>query len=464
MLMPLAFLFSALVQFVLALVVAWILGPDEFGTYAFGLAAAILLQTFAFEWLRLAATRLHQAGNFQFARQLHRTFRIVASFMILAGVILAFMPVARAYLLAMLPMVAVAAGLADLRAALMRAEFRTARYACFMLIRNLISVVLMLAATYRFGTAEAGIAAYLAAIILAMGADRFFFGPARPGGAVDVGQISLVELARYAVPIVATNGAYLALFFVLRAAIAVWAGMAEVGRFSLAFEFGLKLFTTIGTALDLLLFQIAVREDRENGRPAAEARLAANRDRITAILVAMALGLVFVVPSIEVLVVSVEFRGAFASYLVWLLPALVLYALVQYAVHPFLQLALRTVPLVFAAMSAALVAGTGFAILAQKGAAIPVATGISLGLAMLAGLLSLLLTAGRSVLPGAVFLFRLGCASIAMVAALWPLARLLPAGLAALVALIAAGIATFGLAGYAINLADLRVLIRNRRL
>ena len=63
--MPAAFLASALIQFVLGLVVAWLLGPAEFGYYALALAGAVLVQTFVFEWLRLAATRFHhvEAGG-----------------------------------------------------------------------------------------------------------------------------------------------------------------------------------------------------------------------------------------------------------------------------------------------------------------------------------------------------------------------------------------------------------------
>jgi len=73
MLMSAAFMLSALLQFALSLVVAAILGPGEFGLYALVLSGGVLLQTFAFEWLRLCAARFHhkEAGE-ALARSLWR--------------------------------------------------------------------------------------------------------------------------------------------------------------------------------------------------------------------------------------------------------------------------------------------------------------------------------------------------------------------------------------------------------
>lgn len=464
--MSAAFLASALIQFALGLVVAWLLGPAEFGAYALALSAAVLLQTLTLEWLRLAATRFHHAeeGGGLSAR-LHALFVRIAAGLVVAALVLALFGGVHRWLFALVPLTALAAGFADFRAALMRAEFNQRGYALFMLVRNGLAIVILPLVASVFATGEAALAGFLGSLVLASAGLEIArkLRATKEQAAIPAEGVppDLASLLRYSAPIVLTNCLYLGLFFGLRSGVALVAGMAAAGQFSLALDFGLKLFTTIGTALDLMLFQLAVRDAREKGDAAGQARLQSNLALVLAIILPMALGLALVIGPLEPWLVGPDFRGAFAAYLLALLPGIALYALVQYALHPFLQLEHRTRRLIEAAF-AALVAGAFVYGVMRYGALGPVqSVACVLIAAMLAAALRLLLVIGREGVPGAAFWGGLLLALAGMAGAVL-LLRLLLTGLPALVLMISAGALVYVLIAYATNLAGIRNGLRMR--
>lgn len=464
MLMSAAFLASALIQFALGLVVAWVLGAAEFGAYALALAAAVLVQTIVFEWIRLSATRFHHGedGN-RLAGLLMRYFsRITAGLLVVALLLLVFGEVRR-WLLCVIPLVAVAAGFVDFRAALLRAEFNQRGYALLMLFRNLLAIILLPLAAWHFGSAEAVLAAFLLALVVSAAAIEIAF---RRGGSLaspDAQPIAdLRALLRYSGPIVATNCVYLALFFGLRSAVALTGGMAAAGQFSLAFDFVTKLFTTIGTAIDLALFQLAVRAARDEGEDAGKARVAVNAEIVAAILLPMAVGLFLVVSLLEEFLVAPAFRGPFSTFVMAVVPGIALYALIQYALHPFLQIVHRTKPLVHAAMAGFTVAG--FLALAMPILGLALVPAIFWGLAgaMLAAMLVLIRHIGRAGLPSREFAGRLMLALAGMIGVVLVI-RPLGQGLGVLTAAITGGAATFAIVALLVDLVGLRTWLRARK-
>lgn len=463
--MSAAFLASALIQFALGLVVAWLLGPAEFGAYALALAAAILVQTVVFEWIRLSATRFHHAGEGnQLARRLTRAWAQLSGVMLVAAILLLVFGGGRRWLFCLVPLIAIAAGFADFRAALLRAEFNQRGYALFMLLRNGLAIVLLPLAAVRFGAGEAVLAAFLAALVLASAGVGLLarrpegvLAPANDNGSGP----ELATLLRYAGPIVLTNCLYLALFFGLRSAVALTSGIAAAGQFSLALDFVLKLFTTIGTALDLMLFQIAVRDAREHGESAGELRVRHNAEIVVAAILPMALGLYLVIPLLEPLLVAVEFRGAFAAYVGALLPGVALYAVIQYALHPFQQLAHRTAPLAIAALTGLVLAGGGFFALPSLGVSAVTGVGAVLAGGMVGAAGMLVASTGRAALPDIGFLVRLAVALGALAFAVMAI-RTSGEGPAALAVRVGAGMAAYLVAAYAFDLAGIRALARKR--
>ena len=72
--------------------------------------------------------------------------------------------------------------------------------------------------------------------------------------------------------LIAANLLYLLIPFINRSLVAKYYGFAETGQFSLAFDLGLRAVQAIGSALDVLLFQIAVAALDTHGVDKAKAQ------------------------------------------------------------------------------------------------------------------------------------------------------------------------------------------------
>jgi O-antigen/teichoic acid export membrane protein len=122
----------------------------------------------------------------------------------------------------------------------------------------------------------------------------------------------------------------------------------------------------LGAALDVLLFQFAVRAHDLHGEGRARAQVASNMAVVFAILLPACVGLWIVLPSVEALIVPEAYRGPFATFLTLLLPGLFLFNLGQYALNAVFQIGQKTLPMVFSAL-AACVADLIFVIVLPRG-------------------------------------------------------------------------------------------------
>ncbi|MCZ8376380.1 MAG: hypothetical protein O9342_13465 [Beijerinckiaceae bacterium] len=468
--MSAAFVLSALVQFLLGLVVAWLLGPAEFGAYALAVAAGILLQTLCFEWLRLAATRFFHAGAAGLRRRLILAFLAsVALALLVAALAWPLLPGGRPALAALGVGLALGAGFLDLVAAMLRARFREGDYASVLLVRNALGITLVPLAAGLGGTAEAAASALFASLLVAsVAAWHLEAARIQPGEVAEPAPPlpSLFTMAGYSGPIVVTNLLYLALFFGLRSWAALTGGLALAGQVSLALDFVLKLFTTFGSALDLWLFQRAVQAARENGPEAGQAQLGRNQEMVLSLLLAMALGLLLVIDALEVLLVRPDFRGPFGHAVMLLTPGIFLYALIQYAVHPYAQLAARTRTLPVTAMAVVVLAAMGGGVLAlwpaRMGGAGIAGIGLVLAASMAVGLLFLAARSPGYQAPSPRFLGKLTVAILTMVLPV-ALVRQWDSGLLAALGAIGFGAAGFGLAAWLVDLAGVRQIRLPRR-
>jgi O-antigen/teichoic acid export membrane protein len=304
--------------------------------------------------------------------------------------------------------------------------------------------------------ADVALGALLASVWMAMAFVSRGKAASKTETSTSVEPIQLANAMRYAAPIVLTNLAYLALFFGLRAFVAADAGLARSGQFSLALELGLKLVMTLGTALDLYLFQLAVRARDQHGEAAGLAELERNARLIFALLAPTVLGLWLVLPSLETLLVAPAYCGAFGSDLTGLLPALLLYASIQYIFHPAFQLSTRTSMIGAASALVVVVAAIGWGAGRFMGfGAVPVAAGaLSCGLAV--GLSWL----AHGAHLGAAFrwphLARLALALAGLAMVVLPLRQGWAPGLLNLVASAALGAAAFTIIAFIVNLGDIR--------
>ena len=238
-------------------------------------------------------------------------------------------------------------------------------------------------------------------------------------------------------------------------------GVDEAGQFSLANDLGIRIFAAIASAMDVPLFQLAVRAGETRGGDAARTQLARNMTIQFAVLAPVAAGVWLTLPSFEALIVPQAFRGPFALYLAAMLPGLLAYGLTAYAVAPIFQIAKRTRPMIVAALAACVVDAL-LVLTAPRGA----------GALWLAQAQSLAAIAGLGVAVAFAFSARplwprlrdIGAGSLAagaMIATLTPLRRATP-GLATLIEQVLLGLGVYGGLALLFDLGGLRALLARR--
>jgi O-antigen/teichoic acid export membrane protein len=218
---------------------------------------------------------------------------------------------------------------------------------------------------------------------------------------------------------------------------------------------------TLGSALDILLFQLAVRTDSTEGREAAERQIGRNIALVFTLMLPFGAGLWLVLPGLEALIVPAAYQGPFARYMALLLPAFFGFAFIQYALNPVFQLRKQTAPVVLAALVAVGVNGALLLILPDllgpAGVAIAQVAGFAIAAVVVA---ALALRASRSALPWRDIALATG-ATAAMTLAVMPLRQLQPAGVA-LAASAGLGMLIYGALAYGFDIASLRTIMRAR--
>ncbi len=465
MIVGLAFVSNALFNFLVALLVARFLGPAEFGRFAIAWAAAVLVNTAGFDWLRLSAVRFYsdrvRREQPAVRATLEACFAVIAAIVALAALTLALAPIdlpLSPALVAMAAVTGVANGLYDLRTALARARFLDRAYLATVLIKNGFGLALTVGGALAFGSAKIALAGAALSIGAAMTATyRDLVDPET--------HLALAErrLARrffdYAAPFILSSVLFQLIPLGGRILAGALYGDVEAGQFSLANDIGIRALAAIASALDVVLFQRAVRAEETLGVEGARAKLAENMALVVAVVLPAAAGLWLCLPSVEALIAPPAYRGPFAAHLAPMLPGLSAFVLTMYAVAPIFQIAKRTAPMIFAALAALAALAILIAVLPRGGGALwlPVAqsgaliAGLAVALAFAA--------ASRPQWPRARDLLGAVAATAAMAAALRPLSGMAPgAGLLLLQALV--GAAVYGALAWLLDLARLRRRLR----
>ena len=370
-----AFLLNTVFNFFLGLLVAYFLGPAEFGRFALALAIGAMTQSLVLDWIRLSALRFFSGAAHVNRPELAPTLdlslvilsvclSVLAAALLLSGVELS--PSRELFGIAIAA--SIANGLFDYRSALLRAQFFDRAYARLMLVKNVMAITLTVGAAFITGSAFFALVgaciSMAGSVVLASRAWRIEMDRFR-GGQRSVA----LDCARYAMPIVVANVLYAGISLINRYLMTNWYGFAETGYFSLANDLGGRLIGAVGTALDALLFQLAVKADEHHGRHAAQEQVARNMTIVFAILTPAAVGFWLILPSIEALLAPPSFRGHFAEYLRLLLPGLYCQGMATYAINAVFQIQKNTNAIVAAAFVG--FAANGLLLMALTGSSHP---------------------------------------------------------------------------------------------
>jgi O-antigen/teichoic acid export membrane protein len=402
------FILNSLLNFAIGLLVARYLGPGEYGQYALALSIAVVVQTFAFDWLRLCATRFYSEHDRRDRPEIRATLNAVFSALtgvfVCAAIVIALsgldLPLSGG-LIALAIVSAIANGWFDFSAALARARFNNRAYGTLVVVKIVLSISLSVGGAWYFGSAKIALAGLVLSVAGSLAATHRVLRDQDATMRRADRKLAL-RYALYALPIVVANVLYQAVPAADRAWISEVHGFAQAGQLALAFEIGIRIIGAIGSALDVLLFQVAVLAEKTLGEEAARRQVARNMGVQLAILVPAVAGCWIVLPSFEHVLVPESFRGPFAHYFTLLLPAIQCFAVSNYCLGPAFQIAHRTMPLIAGGLAA--VAANGLAVLLLP------ATADASGIAMAQSISS---TAGLAVTIG--FLFTLE--------PMWPSAR-----------------------------------------
>jgi O-antigen/teichoic acid export membrane protein len=442
MLFSASFLANAGLNFLLGLAIAAVLGPEEFGRYALAAAIGILANALCLFWIANATARFYSERTRREEPSIRATLdraALVLSLLMLAATLLVLVAwpdwgLPRS-LVGLALVVGIGHGLFDYASALSRARFMERVFARIVIAKNVIGFGMMLGAAWAFHDAHAVLAALAISTILSLIPVAPILAD-RTGSRFDPAH--LATFLAYAGPHVSALAIYQLIPFINRSLLAQSHGYAESGQFSLTFDTLYRIFAAIGSSLDYILFQFAVRDEETGGREAAERRLGLNLVIVLGALAPALAGFWLVLPWLAALVVPADFRAGFVFYGVLLLPAVLAQSFVVSALNAVFQIRKRTVPIVLVALAAlaanALLAGilprwlgTAGYPLAQSGAM----------LLVLVATLVLAWPVLRRVVPLRDVAGIMGATGL-MIAALWPLRSLpLPAwaGLGAMVAM-----------------------------
>lgn len=460
------FLFNAAANFAIGLIVAYLLGAEQFGVFALASAGGALIQTLFLEWLRLSTNRFY--GEKQGAQDsgLKSTLDLVTGLIsvALSAFALALYLAggglgATALVAAMGPLIGVSNGIFDYRASIARTLFEHRRYAALVVVKNIAAIVLMVGGAWYWRRADVVLVGLcLSAIAGVLVSSSYFVeNRALPRPA----RLDLVrQFATYAAPLVFSSLLIQANVFMTRAVVAQHYGIDESGRFSLALDISLRLVATIGSGLDLVLFQYAVRAEAERGVAAAQEQLSRNILLVTGVLLPACVGIWLALPGIEHLFVGPSFRDSFDHYTLLILPGLFCFGIVFYVVNPLFQIAHRTAPVTIAA--AAGFVATAFVLFVIPGddgghGALSSSVGYAVNMLVMIALAWKL----APVRVPWVDLAKVSIATLGMAVAALPLRELYPGVISLLGVVIAGGLAYAGLV-LAMNIGGVRGFIAEK--
>ncbi len=357
MLIVVTFIVNAALNFLLGLAVAAGLGPEAYGRFSIAFAAALTLAILAFEWLRLSATRFYSEDSRTHAPETRASLdaAYVLGAALIAGLALVFFALGfdaglGAPMIGAIALLAIANGVFDYHSALLRARFRNRAYAGLVLLKNMFAFSAMVGAAFWtknplvvMGVGGVGVA--LATLALrGQTADRVSPGLAR-------GEKVALYL-RYGAPILLANLFYQAILLANRSFVASRLGFAAAGELSLPTDVTLRLMLAVGAALDIYLFQLAVRRKAES-EAAGQAQMRKNILLIFAAYTLICAGYMAAMTAFAALVAPAKFASSFGELAFILAPGVALFGLAQFCLNPILQLEGRTGGLFYAGLACA---------------------------------------------------------------------------------------------------------------
>jgi O-antigen/teichoic acid export membrane protein len=461
MIVGFAFASNAIFNFLVGLLVAKFLGPAEFGRFAIASAAAVLINSGGFDWIRVSAVRFYSARTRidrpEVRATLDACYAACSAIVALAVVACAFSGVHVSLspgLLVMAGATGIASGFFDYRTALARARFHDGAYARILLVKNVLGLAFTVGGAWWFASAPIALAGICLSVAGALVSSWRALADA--DASMRRARRTLIgQFMQYGLPLVWASILFQLIPLANRMIVSGLYGFGESGQFSLANDLGVRILGAIASTFDVLLFQLAVRADETHGVEGARVQVADNMNVVFAVLLPTSVGIWLILPSFQALIVPEAFRGPFAAYLTAMLPGMFCYALLQYGLSPIFQIGKRTAPMIVSALSACLVEGLALFALPRgaDGYWLALAQSGALFVGLIVGFV--LAAARKPVWPSGLDILSTLVATAAMIVVVLPLRSLAPSP-AVLAAQAILGIALYGGVAYLLDIARVR--------
>ena len=339
----LAKLMPSLIGFVTTIGLTWILTPEAYGVYGFGLAAVALGSNILFDWHGIGFMRWYQSRG-QEPGFMPTTLAIFAAACVLSSIAMGIALASgllhgREFVAWILLPGTWAYAWFELAARVQVANFRPLRYLWMNLSRNLLILGSGLLVAYFSGSAEAVLAAVFASMLVA-GCIYLGDGLIRPGRAVDWRLARMLVV--YGAPICITTISSGLIMFGNRLLLAEWVDMRSVAYLTAAAALVQATIGVVGAGIGSATYSLAVCAV-ESGQPElARKQLHQNIVYLASILLPAAVGLSLVAPQLAQVLLRPEYMAAVTETTPWLAASAAMLAIRAHYVDHAFQLGNRT--------------------------------------------------------------------------------------------------------------------------
>lgn len=361
------FAFNAVLNLLLALVLARVLPAAEYGALSVYLAVGMFVAVLAFDWLRLSILRFHTPLTREEDPAIRATLDI--GFLLMVPLyILAVIAVMKGFR----PEVTLAVGLAigiyysgsaagEYLAVVARTLNKNRAYAFQILIRQALTFLVAVPLAFWSGQA------WIALVGLAMAAwPASLYGalatrdPLAKWRLFDLGKVRF--FAHYGVPLIMAEALFQAIAVINRLWLAGTEGYAAVGAYALSFELSFKIAAVTASIGEIVLFPrlVARHEALRRSHPEShEEAVADGMSRNVAImmlaLAPVIVGFLIVGRPFAALAVAADLRDPFIALMPYAVAGAACYTILTYVLRPAFQIQVETWPFIVAATAGVLV-------------------------------------------------------------------------------------------------------------
>lgn len=367
------FALNAVLNLALMLALARVMSAEAYGALATWTAAAVLIATAVFDWVRFSAMRFYtpraRSSDPGVRATLDMAFAVSAApciALVVSGAFLRWLPGLTFEGAAILAGLTIGNAGSEYLAALARNRLDGRVYARLIGLRHVATFGLALPVAAYAGdptVAMLGLSVVVwPSVVYGLFALRD--ADARPSHA---GRAYALRFAAYGVPLVSAEALFQSLHLINRSWLATSVDFAAAGIYALTFDLAFKVLAVVASVCEASLFPRLVARHEASGREEAATLVTRNIGLMLLLMVPAGVGFWVLAEPFGALVLSAQFRPGFIAATGTALACAALYTAQTYVLRPAFQIGLKTLPLLQAGVLALVIDGAVLGLLRPDG-------------------------------------------------------------------------------------------------